>query len=123
MTRLTLLLSAALLTVPALSHASPGNGKGNGNAKVHAAPGQTAACPPGLAKKSPACVPPGLAKKAYPQVGDRIDPDSYILIREPSRYGLDPYYAYYRIDDQVVRVDEETREVLALIGAVSAILN
>ncbi|WP_240789461.1 excinuclease ABC subunit A [Pseudooceanicola onchidii] len=92
-----------------------------GHAK--AAPGHSAACPPGLAKKSPACVPPGQAKKMRPEVGTVISGPDYIVIRDPSRYGLDPIGTYYRHDGYVYRVDRETQEVLALIGAVSAILN
>ena len=80
-------------------------------------------CPPGLAKKDPACVPPGTAKKGPPyRVGDRIDGD-YRRIDRPWRYGLDRDGTYYRIGDQVVRVDEETREVLDLIGVVGAVLD
>lgn len=95
-------------------------------AGVLAAPGETAlagpkACPPGLAKKSPACVPPGLAKNRY-RVGDRISGD-YIVIRDPGRWGLDPDETYYRVGDQVLRVDRDTKRVLDLIGAAAAILN
>ncbi|WP_417605027.1 excinuclease ABC subunit A [Primorskyibacter flagellatus] len=91
------------------------------------------ACPPGLAKKSPACVPPGLAKKQgirdddhdryHYRVGEVVRRGDYIIIREPGRYGLDPSDTYYRVGDQVLRVDRETREVLDLIGAVAAILD
>lgn len=121
MTRMTLLLSAALLTIPMLSEAKSTNG--HGNWKAQGASGEVAACPPGLAKKTPACVPPGLAKKGHPQVGDRLIDGAYVVIRDPARYGLDPHGTYYRGDGYVYRVDEETREVLALIGAVAAILN
>lgn len=47
----------------------------------------------------------------------------YVIIRDPGRYGLDPYGTYYRVGDQVLRVDRETREVLDLIGAAARILN
>ena len=88
-------------------------------------------CPPGLAKKSPACIPPGLAKKAAPvdhdyvyvvRIGDRID-DRYVYIDNPYRYGLDPDYFYYRLIDKVFRVDPETRRVLTLVGLADALLN
>lgn len=79
------------------------------------------ACPPGLAKKSPACIPPGQVGKAY-RVGDRITGD-YVVIRNPGRWGLDPNETYYRIGDQVLRVDRDTKVVLDLIGAAAAILN
>ncbi|SDH96933.1 excinuclease ABC subunit A [Lutimaribacter saemankumensis] len=79
------------------------------------------ACPPGLAKKSPACIPPGQVGKAY-RVGDRITGD-YVVIRNAGRWGLDPNETYYRIGDQVLRVDRDTKMVLDLIGAAAAILN
>ncbi|WP_339107586.1 excinuclease ABC subunit A [Thioclava sp. GXIMD4216] len=53
--------------------------------------------------------------------GERIDRD-YVVIRDPGRYGLDPHYTYYRSYDHVYRVDK-TGQMLALIGAVNAILN
>ncbi|MFW8593230.1 excinuclease ABC subunit A [Cribrihabitans neustonicus] len=102
---------AAALAIPAAAQA--------GGAKAH--PGTPAGCPPGLAKKSPACVPPGQAKKHY-RDHTRID-GRYILIPNPGRYGLDPNYSYYRMGGQVFRVDRETREVLDLIGAVAAVLD
>ncbi|WP_339112350.1 excinuclease ABC subunit A [Thioclava sp. GXIMD2076] len=55
------------------------------------------------------------------QRGERIDRD-YVVINDPRRYGLDPRYTYYRSYDQVYRVDK-TGQMLALIGAVSSILN
>ena len=104
------------------------------------------ACPPGLAKKSPACVPPGLAKKAERhdgdhdradrdghdrdrwtrhdyRVGDRVvDFNDLVLIRDPGRYGLDPYGTYYKAGDQVIKVDSQTSQIMAMVGLVSAIL-
>lgn len=94
-------------------------------------------CPPGLASKG--CVPPGQAKKMrshdhdrdrdhrevrreYYRAGDRITGD-YVVIRDPSRYGLRPDYTYYRSDDRVYRVDPETRKVLDVIGAIAALAN
>ena len=54
----TCALIASLTLVPMLAEAQ-GNGRGNGNGRgdnpLH--------CPPGLAKKDPACVPPGLARQ------------------------------------------------------------
>ena len=98
----------------------------------------TAHCPPGLAKKSPACVPPGQAKKDHRKdrdrevyrddrdhryrQGDRITRE-YIVIRDPYRYGLNRGATYVQVGNYVYRIDRETREVLDLIGAVSAILN
>lgn len=79
-------------------------------------------CPPGLAKKDPACVPPGLAKKPGYGVGDRIR-DDYRILRNPDRYGLDRRGTYYRVGDYLYRVDPETKQVLDLIGAVVNVLN
>ncbi|WP_380055084.1 excinuclease ABC subunit A [Falsihalocynthiibacter sp. SS001] len=78
-------------------------------------------CPPGLAKKNNGCLPPGQAKKIYGR-GDRLEGD-YDLIKNPDRYGLKPGKTYYRLGDYVYQVNRETKEVLDLIGAVSAILN
>ncbi len=90
-------------------------------------------CPPGLAKKAVPCVPPGQAKKhsGYDRDRDHYDGyrrgdvirGDYVVIREPGRYGLDPYGTYYRVGDQVLRVDRDTREVLDLIGAAARVLN
>lgn len=108
-------------------------------------------CPPGLAKKSPACVPPGLAKKGdhdrryddrhdddrradYERdrrydwrVGDRWqDRDDYIRIRDWDRYGLPRLgdgEAYYRVGDNVVKVDRDTMKVVGLMGLIGAIAN
>ena len=80
-------------------------------------------CPPGLAKKSPACVPPGQAKKlGYYGVGDVV-PGGYVVIADPWRYGLDPRFSYVRVGDHLLRVDPETRKVINVIGAVAALLN
>ena len=88
---------------------------------AHAGAGKAGHCPPGLAKKNPPCVPPGQAKKIY-GIGDRIVGD-YDWIRRPGRYGLDPDETYYRVGDQVYRVDRDTKEVLDLVGAVINVLN
>ena len=101
-------------------------------------------CPPGLAKKSPACVPPGLAKKQdrehdhYRKYrrhdgddygdyrrGDRI-PEVYERILFPRDYGLPDSEAetdYVIVDDVIFEVSKETREVIDLYRAVGAILN
>jgi len=90
-------------------------------------------CPPGLAKKSPACVPPGLAKKGVRyedhdwRVGDHWeDRDDYNRIRDWDRYGLPRLKdgeAYYRVGDNVVKVDRETMQVIGLIGMIEALAN
>lgn len=124
-----LLATLAVAATPAFAGPKDhGNGQGHGKMKAHQS--ARAGCPPGLAKKSPACVPPGLAKKQdhdrdvrhHYRVGDRIDYDNVILIQDPGHYGLDPYGTYYRAGDRVIRVDRETSEVIALIGLARAIL-
>lgn len=81
-------------------------------------------CPPGLAKKSPACVPPGLAKKAYGvRIGDHLHDHDHVRIEHPGRYGLDDDYPYYRIGDRIARVDRETLEILELIDAIANVLD
>jgi len=103
MLKLIFTASALALALPQMSQAAP---KG---------------CPPGLAKKSVPCVPPGQAKKGH-GYGDRVTGD-YVIIRNPGRYGLDPDETYYRVGDQIVRVDRDTRKILDFIGAAAAILN
>ncbi|MFU8881863.1 MAG: hypothetical protein ACNA7Q_05800 [Rhodobacterales bacterium] len=81
-------------------------------------------CPPGLAKKNPPCVPPGQARKSggdHYRIGDKV-PDGFIILRSPSRYGLDPRYTYYERNGYVVHVDQESRKILNLIGAVADLL-
>lgn len=59
--KLTMIASMALL--PALAEAQGnGNGRGNGNGNGNRADNPLN-CPPGLAKREPACVPPGLARQ------------------------------------------------------------
>ncbi|WP_343082157.1 excinuclease ABC subunit A [Ostreiculturibacter nitratireducens] len=127
-------------------------------------------CPPGLAKKSPACIPPGQAKKMHRyddrrddddrhhyrygdryddhddgyrhdryydeggyrdggrfiRIGDSIYDRDYHLITRPGLYGLEPPrdgWGYYIVDGNLLRVDQDTYEVLDLIRAVDAILD
>ena len=86
-------------------------------------------CPPGLAKKDPPCVPPGQAKKRSGSddwridVGRSLEGRDYVVVRS-WQYGLEPAprgsdYAVY--DGMLVRIDEDTAEVLDLIRAVQAI--
>lgn len=89
---------------------------------------QPQGCPPGLAKKAVPCVPPGQAKKGvrYIERGDRVTDYDYHLIRYPDRYGLDrlrPGERYYVVNGQILRVDQDTYEVLDVIRAVSALLD
>jgi len=87
-----------------------------------AAPPGAGNCPPGLAKKSPACVPPGLAKKGV-HIGDRLDRDEVIFIETPGDWGIYRPGSYYRTRGMIVRVDPETMEVLELIRAVANVLD
>ena len=82
----------------------------------------TSNCPPGLAKKNPPCIPPGQAKKHRYRIGERINGD-YIVLRNPSRWGLDADQTYYRVGDYLYRVDRDTREVLDFLGAAAALLD
>ncbi len=87
--------------------------------------GKIAGCPPGLAKKNPPCVPPGQVGKQYPgvyRIGDRIERD-YVVIGNPGRYGLDPNQTYYRVGDNIFRVNRQTREILEFIGAAANLLD
>lgn len=123
MTRHTQILAATLaLALPVAGVAAePGFGRAPDAGIV---PVSAAGCPPGLAKKNPPCVPPGQARNAYRdyRVGERL-PDGFILIRTPSRYGLDPRRTYYERGGYVVQVDRETMQILNLVGAISDLLN
>lgn len=98
-------------------------------------------CPPGLAKKSPACVPPGHAKKGGRDSGNDyerrvtrevvreryyITDYDYMPLRDPGRYSLPPLRAgeaYYVAGNQVYRVDSGTKQILDVMGLVSGLLN
>lgn len=78
-------------------------------------------CPPGLAKKSPACIPPGQAKRLFDQ-GQRVpvgygDYSRYNQIPERYRslvpYSRDDRYIYR--DNRVYVVDPTTRLVTRII--------
>ena len=105
------------------------DGKGHGKHKKSEA---HYSCPPGLAKKSPACVPPGLAKGDWDddedtshytrryRVGDLLGLDrSYV--ERPSRYGL-PDGSYYVSNGYLYRVDPDTMKVIALLGLAQSLL-
>jgi len=119
--RLTLLtltaLTLSIATAPGLARDNaPGKAYGAGGAGV-------AHCPPGLAKKSPACVPPGQAKKYG--TGDHVDGE-WVLVRDWDRYGLEPPrdgLGYYRLGDRLVLADRETREILDFIAAAARLLD
>jgi hypothetical protein len=84
-----------------------------------------AACPPGLANRSPACVPPGQARRMFRQ-GQTV-PTSYrnylsyedLLGRLPESYRDDiptGDYRYIYGDDSVYVVDSRTRLVQSIIN-------
>ena len=78
-------------------------------------------CPPGLAKKSPACVPPGLARNAF--IGSALPnyyTPNYLPVGLRDIYSDTPNY-YYRYGDgyvyRVNRADNLVAALLPLIGA------
>lgn len=111
-------LTIGLAPVAAISgNHSNGNGNGQANGRPFTEDGF---CPPGLANRNPPCVPPGQAAKYG--VGERIVED-YSILENPFDYGLDSDGTYYVYDGFVYQVDENTTEIINLIGAVDAILN
>lgn len=122
---------AALADKPA--HAGQGNGKGHvtrADKAERAAPnraqsarGVTArACPPGLAKKDPACLPPGQARK----VGDIIDLRRVHVVTRPGLYGVRDAPSgqrYAIVNGHLMRVDSETGRILSILRVVEAILD
>ena len=91
------------------------------------APAQAQDCPPGLAKKSPACVPPGLAKKA----GDKLErgdilPGGYDPIHDRYRHRLPPLgpgEEYYRMGDRILRVDAGTKRILDIVALTASLVD
>lgn len=84
-----------------------------------------AACPPGLAKKTPACIPPGQARQAF-SVGARL-PAGYRFVPVPADYiddlermgGYDPdRYRYYYDRERVYVVDPRTRLIERIVDLV-----
>jgi hypothetical protein len=75
-------------------------------------------CPPGLARKSPACMPPGQAKKLG--LGDRFQSSWFQAGRIPSWYSSfypDTQDYFYRYDDNgyIYRVDRDTSLIEAIV--------
>lgn len=102
-----LLLAALPLTGTAAFAQGAGHGQGASD------------CPPGLAKKSPACQPPGQAKKQYErfEAGDR--PSHYERLDRPNRYGLSDNNDYVVSNGNVYRINEQTGEIIAFIDALA----
>lgn len=138
-----LAVATLALAVPALAQAEKPSHAGDKGARGHAAapargaaavPGgrapvvvvrdQDRACPPGLARKSPACLPPGQARKGL--VGRIVEWNDVHLIRKPGLYGLAQApdgQRYAIVDGRLVRIDAGTAKVLSVIRAVDAILD
>lgn len=83
-----------------------------------------ALCPPGLAKKTPACMPPGQAKRLFRE-GQRLSnnyryytPYSDIPLVLRDRYDLDDDYRYIYRNNVIYSVDPRTRLITAIIEAV-----
>ena len=133
MKTLILLAGTAALATAGPAIAKPNHAK-HANKGHHArviggdhpfAPG-VGGCPPGLAKKTPACVPPGQAKRLF-NVGQRV-PLGYrgllgydgLPYDVRSRYGagLDPYSRYIYRDDYLYRVDPRTMVVSEILRAI-----
>jgi len=81
-------------------------------------------CPPGLARKSPACVPPGQAKKQL-KVGERLSKDyqgytpySQIPRGLRRRHGLNASDRYVYRDEHLYRVDPKTRVIEQIVNAI-----
>jgi hypothetical protein len=121
-------LALVLAATPALADGKKGHKK-----HKEAYHGGQSFCPPGLAKKNPPCVPPGLARQEraedrhddhhhFYRVGDYIHRD-YVVLRDPLTYGLDPRGTYWRVGDNLFRVDGQSGRVLATLGLLSALLN
>ena len=111
----TIILTAALATLP--MHAEAGNGN----------KGVAGGCPPGLAKKNPPCIPPGLAMKY--RAGDFIRPDEwqyYMFMEDWQKLGFErpgPGEGYYKIGDAYVKMDRESGEIITLFDALLNVLD
>ena len=124
--RLLLLALGLLAATPA--QAKPDHSKHahkNHVPQAHVAQGYgQGRCPPGLAKKSPACVPPGQARKQF-KVGERLPngyngytPYSQIPYDLRRRYRLNTRDRYIYRDDHLYRVDPKTMVVRQVLSAI-----
>ena len=123
-----ILLAGATLLVSMPATAKPGqanHAKKNHQAHEPGAKGYgQGGCPPGLARKSPACVPPGQAKKQL-KVGERLPKDykgytPYSQIPRDLRrqHGLTVGDRYVYRDERLYRVDAKTRVVEQVVNAI-----
>ncbi len=83
-----------------------------------------ALCPPGLAKKTPACMPPGQAKRLFRE-GQRVTrnyryytPFGDIPMSLRDRYDLSSQNRYIYRDNVIYVVDPRTRLISDIINAV-----
>jgi hypothetical protein len=83
-----------------------------------------ALCPPGLAKKTPACMAPGQAKRAFRE-GQRLPsqyryytPYSDIPLVLRNQYNLDDDYRYIYRNNVIYQVDPQTRLIRDIIDAI-----
>ena len=83
-----------------------------------------AACPPGLAKKSPACIPPGQAKRMFRQ-GQRLPagyryytPFGNLPLSLRDRYNLSDDNRYIYRDNTIYVVDPATSLVSRIINSI-----
>ncbi|HEX2804274.1 MAG TPA: hypothetical protein VHN55_09900 [Sphingomicrobium sp.] len=83
-----------------------------------------ALCPPGLAKKTPACMPPGQAKRIFRE-GQRVagnyryyTPYGDIPLSLRDRYDLSDDYRYIYRDNAIYVVDPATSLVTRIIDAI-----
>ncbi len=89
-------------------------------------------CPPGLAKKDPACVPPGQVGKSWTPdrvyvEGDRIRGD-YVIVPEAeweelSLTPIEDDTVYVVIDNQIVRVKQSNLVVIEPVRILENVLN
>jgi hypothetical protein len=89
-------------------------------------------CPPGLAKKDPACIPPGQVGKSWTPdhvyvEGDRIRGDYVIVTADQwadlSLTPIEDDSVYVVIDNQIVRVKESNLVVIEPIRILENVLN
>ncbi len=83
-------------------------------------------CPPGLAKKNPACIPPGQNKPRY-AIGQAL-PADILLVPVPAdlRGRMKPLpagYAYIQVDRDVLLISEVSRKVIDAVTLLSAVGN
>ncbi len=95
---------------------------------------QPKGCPPGLAKKDPACVPPGQANKGvsageardHHRRGDVVDRGDLFYLENFARYDLPPLPSgqrYAVVDDRIVVIDSDSYRILQLIQVFTALRN